>query len=149
MTILAWDGKTLAADKMASCNGYGFSVTKIVRTLYGLAGATGDGPVARAMLAWAKEGFEPKRFPTEAEGDTAEMLVIRNDGRIEVYSKNAHPMQIEAQFIALGCGANFALAAMYLGHTARRAVEVACALDIHCGNGIDTLELGPPIEVPF
>ena len=36
---------------------------------------------------------------------------------------------------------DFALAAMHLGKSAREAVEVACALDVFCGNGIDTLEL--------
>ena len=41
----------------------------------------------------------------------------------------------------MGHGRDFTLAAMHLGHDARTAVEVACALDAFCGCGIDTLTL--------
>lgn len=68
------------------------------------------------------------------------MWEIRSDGFFR-YEKVPYPARVEDKFTATGCGRDYALAAMFLGHDARAAVEVACALDAHCGNGIDTLEL--------
>ncbi len=57
------------------------------------------------------------------------------------YLHSAYPELHEDKFNALGAGRDYALAAMYLGFDASRAVEVACALDVNCGNGIDVLTL--------
>lgn len=43
------------------------------------------------------------------------------------------------EFEAIGAGADFARAAMHLGHTAREAVEVACKLSVWCSEPITEL----------
>jgi ATP-dependent protease HslVU (ClpYQ) peptidase subunit len=69
------------------------------------------------------------------------MLVVLPSRKVVCYGQGPYPLEIEDRFTAMGCGRDYALAAMYLGHDARRAVEVACAIDVNCGCGIDTLEL--------
>lgn len=141
MTVVAWDGKTLAADKRATSGGYGITTTKIFRVHGNLIGMAGPGDVCRRMLEWARCGFDPSTFPAEAKDADCDMLVIDKDGVAACFGSGPYPLRIEDKFVALGCGRDFALAAMHLGRTAVQAVELACAMDIHCGNGIDSLEL--------
>ena len=95
------------------------------------------------MLAWYRNGAVPADFPAaQRTEEWAGLLVIRK-GEILKYERGPYPVRFEDKFFAVGCGRDFALAAMYLGHSARRAVEVAIALDSGCGNGVDVLELLP------
>lgn len=142
MTIIAWDGKTLAADKAATNCGYLRTVTKIYRVPSGLVGFAGDGSRAFALLQWFRDGCDPAKYPAfQASDDAVGCLHIGLDGRASGYSHTPFPEFHEDRFDAIGSGRDYALAAMYLGHSAERAVEVAVALDNGCGNGIDTLEL--------
>ncbi len=142
MTIIAWDGKTLAADKAGANCGYLRAVTKIYRVPTGLVGFAGDGSRALALLEWFREGSDPAKYPDFQAGDDAVgCLHIGLDRRVSGYGHTPYPVFYEEAFDAIGSGRDYALAAMYLGHTARRAVEVASALDDSCGKGIDTLEL--------
>lgn len=142
MTVVAWDGKTLAADKRA-CNGTLYrTVTKIFRVGQCLVGYAGDPAFGEAMRAWIAAGEKLKDFPDcqRDKDDWTGTLVIRPNGTIQKYERTPYPITFEDQHHAIGCGRDFALAAMYLGKTAREAVEVAIALDSGCGNGVDTLE---------
>ena len=142
MTIIAWDGKTLAADKRAThCSYKGSSVTKIHTWEGGLCGFAGDMDTAVTLLAWLRAGAVPSEFPQIQCEDPSTLLVIYADGRVAEYGRTPFPMFLEGPFHAVGSGKSYALAAMHLGKNARKAVEVACALDSYCGNGIDTLTL--------
>lgn len=144
MTVIAWDGKTLAADKRSTCVGYPSTVTKIYRLQDGLVGFSGDGSHAMALLTWFKDGRDAEKWPASRNSDShADAIFISNTGEIYEYWGRAGPFstKYEDQFTASGSGRDYALAAMYLGKSAREAVEVACVLDTGCGNGIDTLEL--------
>lgn len=142
MTIIAWDGKTLAADKRACHGTYkGGTTTKIHRFQDGLCGISGSLETGRHFIEWLQAGAIPDDFPTWDEEKEASFLVIYNDGRVAAYESTPIPLWMEERFHAIGSGREFALAAMYLGKTAKQAVEVACALDAYCGNGIDTLTL--------
>lgn len=143
MTIVAWDGKTLAADKAGTNCGYRRTVTKIFRVPDGLVGFAGDGSRALALLEWFKNGRDPAMWPKfQEDADTAVgCMFIANDGQNYGYHLTPYPERSQDRFDAIGSGRDYALAAMYLGHDARRAVEVASALDNGCGNGIDVLTL--------
>jgi ATP-dependent protease HslVU (ClpYQ) peptidase subunit len=141
MTVIAWDGKTLAGDKLA-CGGTRTTVTKIARLPDGrLIGLAGSGSIARELAAWALAGEDPSNWPESADKDEASMIVITRGQLPRVYYNRPFPMLPEDKFFAMGCGEAYAMAAMYLGHDARRGVEIACALDANCGSGIDTLTL--------
>lgn len=143
MTVVAWDGRTLAADKMCCSAGYGYTVTKVHRLRDGsLAAFCGDGDGAMALLAWLEAARNPATYPEAQKDNDTSAIVVTHDGKVWSYGKTPFPQQIECRFYAMGHGRDFALAAMHLGHDARKAVEVACELDAFCGNGIDTLTLG-------
>jgi hypothetical protein len=142
VSVIAWDGHTLAADKRASLGTLIRTTTKIFRHADALLAYAGDAVFGEEMRAWFMRGAKPEDFPASNrdKDDWAGLLVIRK-GEILRYERTPYPLQFEDKQFAIGCGRDFALAAMHLGKTAREAVEVAIALDSGCGNGIDTLTL--------
>lgn len=145
MTVIAWDGHRLAADKRASCSGYPATVTKIARTSNGeLLAVSGDFDTGQSLMAWFQAGAAPELFPDNRgndDGYRARLLVIDAGPRIRIYESTPFAITIEDKCYAMGSGRDYALAVMHLGRNSRKAVEVASALDSGCGNGIDTLEL--------
>jgi hypothetical protein len=141
MTVIAWDGRTLAADKRAtSGGGIARTVTKIERHGGSLLAITGCWDTGAEMREWFKAGADPERFPAKAREDRSTLIVIDADG-IRTWAIGPHPMRIEEPRCCWGSGRDYAEAAMFLGHDARKAVEVACHFQTDCGNGIDTLTL--------
>lgn len=139
MTVIAWDGKTLAADKRATFEGFGATTTKIRRLASGtLLATTGHAGIGRALTEWYEDGCLSEYPDKESE---CTLLVITSDGHLAMYEKSRSPIILENKFIAMGSGRDYALAAMHLGKNAAEAVAVACIFDIACGNGIDTLAL--------
>lgn len=143
MTVIAWDGRTLAADKR-SCSGTVYNiVTKIHRVGNVLVGTSGDLAFALAMIDWVAKGRDPAAFPSHqrTKDDWQPTLVIEQDGTTSFYEQTPFPIRWERPFAAIGSGREYALAALHLGKTAAEAVAVACEFDPGCGNGIDTLTL--------
>lgn len=144
MTVIAWDGKTLAADRRSTHCGYASTATKIHRVPGGIVGFSGGGAHSSALLEWFKGGRQGEYPKAIDEEHGAGSTFITDAGVILAYAWHSQsPETIEDKFFARGAGRDYALAAMYLGHDARKAVEVACALEVSCGNGVDTLELHP------
>jgi len=144
MTVIAWDGTTLAADKQCTHSGYPHIVTKIFRVPDGIVGLCGDSAHCMELLKWFQEGRQRSAWPKPVNADDyANALFITSQSEIHYYGGTGGGQYAiyEERFTAAGCGRDYALAALYLGKDARAAVEVACALDIHCGQGIDTLTL--------
>lgn len=141
MTCIAWDGKELAADKASTVVGLSMTVTKIHKVYGRLIAFTGDADPAMQMLAWFKAGADPAKYPEDMKKDETTAYVIEAGGQILKYTKSAYPEKWEDRFFAAGSGRDYAMAAMYLGKSAREAVEVACHFENSCGNGVDTLTL--------
>jgi hypothetical protein len=118
-------------------------VTKIFRVPDGLIGFAGSGWLAMEVLEWFRKGRPANQFPEKQRDieDNAGAIFIDAQGRCWGLHRSPHLELHHDRFDAIGAGRDYALAAMYLGHDARKAVEVACALDSSCGNGIDTLTL--------
>lgn len=143
MTVIAWDGKHLAADKRG-CSGTAIrTVTKIKKVDGVLVGLSGDYQWFGAMINWIDRGRKPEEYPLHQrdKDDWCPVLVIERDGTPSFYERSPFPIRIEDQFVAIGSGRDFAMAALHLGHTAVEAVDVACKLDSACGNGVDVLSL--------
>lgn len=137
MTVIAWDGKTLAADRRASVCGLARSVHKIERVKGMLVGMSGDHATAAELLKWFVSGGE---FPAKAREDTATLLVVDHSG-VHLYTAGPEPMMVLDGHMAVGSGRDYALMAMHLGKTAKEAVELTCLFDVNCGNGVDVLEI--------
>jgi len=145
VTIIAWDGKTLAADRRMVNYSVIFSTTKIFRVGGALVGFSGTAAHIGRYLAWMRDGFDPKTYPEQDKECTCYSVVIRADGSIESYGDTGYPVLVSDPFHAAGSGRDFALAAMYLGKGAREAVELTCHFCCDCGSGIDTLSFDEPV----
>ncbi|MFA5898060.1 MAG: hypothetical protein WC829_02985 [Hyphomicrobium sp.] len=141
MSVIAWDGHTLAADKRVSFGTLIGTTTKIFRVGDALCATAGSAGGGEEMLVWFRDGAKASEFPASQRGDDWAGLMVIRSGEILKYEKSPYPIRLEDKAFAIGCGRDYAIAAMHLGHDARKAVEVAIALDSGCGNGIDTLTL--------
>ena len=141
MSVIAWDGKQLAADRRASLGTLVRTITKIFRVGDVLAAYTGDADGGEEVLAWFKNGHDVSNFPPSQRDKEswAGLLIIWPDGNMWKYERTPYPLKFPPQHFAIGNGRDFALAAMYCGRTAPEAVEVACIFDSSCGNGVDVL----------
>lgn len=153
MTVIAWDGKSLAADKRALTGGGLIrTTTKIFSVLHGLAlaGYAGDADAGEEVLAWFADGAQPEKFPaSQRDRDNwSGLLVVWNDGRIWKFERGPYPIKFAPQHFAVGSGRDFALMAMHLGKSAREAVELASIFDSGCGNGVDELAHAPTKVIP-
>lgn len=144
MSVIAWDGKTLAADKRACIGTLIMTTTKIFRVGEALAAYAGDADGGEEMLAWFNAGQDPDKFPSSQRDkyEWSGLLVIWENGRIWKYERTPYPIKFPPQKFAIGSGRDFALAAMHCGKSAVEAVEVASIFDSGCGNGIDVLTHG-------
>ena len=145
MTIIVWDGKTLAADKQTTMFGQKVKHCKIQKWKGNLFGCSGTGVLNEAMMEWFKDGANPELFPENIEigsDENCHMLVITPEAQILYYEECPYPMDFTQNGkLAIGCGAPYAYGAMSMGADAIRAAEVACENDANCGMGIDTLTL--------
>jgi hypothetical protein len=152
MTVIAWDGRTLAADKRASSAGLHRTVTKVFKVFvpetpkrrqrYLLVAGSGDYDMCSAMVQWIREGENPDTFPTaqRTSADFSPMVVV-DEGKVYVYERQPYRIHFEDRLYAAGSGRDFALMAMHLGKSAAEAVELACIFQIDCGNGVDAVSL--------
>lgn len=143
MTCIAWDGRTLAADRRATRGTVIAEVTKIFKVRDVLVGCSGDAQFHAALREWVRAERKPEEYPTHQrdKDDWQPMLVIESNGSISFYERSPYPIRFHDKHFAIGSGRDFALAAMHLGLSSEAAVGVACCLDSGCGNGIDTLTL--------
>lgn len=119
------------------------TTTKIYRVSDGLLALSGSGGHAHALLNWFRGERDPAHWPKADSEDEAGHVMHFTHAGVVVYSGTGCGTgePVEDPFIAFGAGRDYAMAAMYLGCDARRAVEVACRFDIGCGMGIDVLTL--------
>lgn len=144
MSVIAWDGKTLASDKRACIGTLIMTTTKIFRSRDALVAYAGSADGGEEMLAWFSAGSDPEKFPvSQRDKDSwAGLLVVWPNGDIWKYESTPYPVKFHSQIFAIGSGRDFALAAMHCGKTAEEAVNVACVFDNGCGNGVDVLTHG-------
>lgn len=139
MTVVAFDGKTLAADRMSTCNYIRTSITKLFQIdAETFVACTGDASGAAAMRAWFAAGAAPEKFPACQSTDSwARLIVFRMDKGVEFYERTPHAIPLEDPFYAWGAGAETALGAMAAGADAREAVLIASRFCESCGYGVD------------
>lgn len=140
MTIICFDGNTLAADKRAGSGNTFVTVTKIFKIKKNLVGIAGDYSYARLMLEWFRAGAKIEAYPESKDDNImASMLVIDKDKTIWLYEDGPHPFKVEDGHCAIGCGEEAGRVAMACGLSARDAVLMASRFNSGCGNGVDEI----------
>lgn len=143
MSIVAWDGKTVAADKQGTSGDMRVAVAKIHRLTTGEVLAwVGLYEQGLFLIDWWKRGVRLEDWPDfqKQEKDWTILIVINKLGVWE-YERLPVGQRVEAPFMAWGSGREFAMGAMAMGADAKRAVEIACQFNIRCGMGIDVMEV--------
>lgn len=139
MSVIAWDGETLAADRQGTSAGMRHAVKKIYKINDELIGITGSFDNGIALLNWYKD---PDNYPfpeCQKTEDYSGLLIIEKDGSIWVVHKQPFKLQFFSKFHAVGAGRDFAMAAMYLGSSSTEAVRIASIYETSCGMGVDSL----------
>ncbi len=142
MTVIAWDGFDIAADKAATYGESQHKVTKIFRMPDGkVVGYTGMESSGSALIAWLKSGANPENFPAIQKTENWSRLIVANWDGCVYYEIEPYPIEVEDDFFAWGSGKDFALGAMSAGKTAKDAVLITNGLCTSCGIGVDVFNL--------
>ena len=133
MSTIAWDGKSLVADKMRFVGTAKSLETKLcfvagngIRpdSVCGVIGHTASG---LAIINWLKKGSDPATFPKlheAAETTVVQMFETPLEGaKFHVYVDYHTPYTHGEEPTAWGAGADFAIMAMHLGLDAKAAIE--------------------------
>lgn len=143
MTVIAWDGKTLAADRQATNSGMRYAATKLFRLSDGsVAAGTGTLAAVLVMKAWYEAGADATKYPEcqKSNDDWCRLVVAKPDGSVFYYEGLPVAIPSESVPAAWGSGRDFAMGAMLAGADARRAVEITGMVSTDCGLGIDSAE---------
>lgn len=148
MTCIAWDGKTLAADKAYEF--YDLStkiVTKIIKIEAGngfVGWATGAGTASNyiGFCEWLKDGADLSNYNNyiKAENGNFTALIVSSSGCAKLFVNSPHGVEVNAPF-ALGSGMDFAMTAMHLGKTAEEAVVIASELAVGVSREYDSVRI--------
>lgn len=137
MTVIAWDGTTLAADSQLNYGTTRLQCDKIFRLpdggIVGLAGPAAK--CSRLLRYMREEGPPPKRL------QACHAIRVGHDG-VFLYAESTEPERITSSVIAIGCGGDFAMGAMRAGKSAEEAVALTIEHDSQCGPPVVTLRLG-------
>jgi hypothetical protein len=147
MSVVVWDGTTLAADSLANNGDTCFPVTKIWKEQYvpegttRLCGAVGGVQAITALRIWSSRGFIREEYPEEARLNKA-TLVVATPGHVNRYNGTALPIQSPLKSVlAIGEGSQYAYGALDMGATAEQAVAVAIKRSVHCN--------GEPVSITW
>lgn len=145
MTIIAWDGKVLAADRLSTIGGTPLPPTRKIHRLtapngkQALVGFSGSTGFAASFLHWMKGGDEPAL--KSGEDMKWAIMLIQEPRWVWYRSDNANRWDLlgACSGWAIGSGCDYALGAMQAGASAQEAVRIASRLDNQCGLGVDTV----------
>lgn len=143
MTVIAWDGKILAADKQSTYGDAARTGTKLFKiTDSEIVAFCGGAAMSLKILEWYKNGENKDTWPQEMQDsdDWSQMIVVNNKN-IYWYDRLPYQLKLEDPFMAWGRGMEFAIGAMAMGATAIQAVEIASKYCEGCGMGIDYAEV--------
>ena len=125
MTCIAWDGKTLAADRQGTSDSIAIPVTKIHRIPSGaIIASAGSLERGLDLKRWYQEGSNPEKWPAYQKDDDWNDLIVVDHGKIFHYEKLPVPQPVESKFMAWGSGRDIAMGAMAMGADARKAVSI-------------------------
>lgn len=154
MTVIAFDGTHVAADKGCWDGGHIHKVTKVRHVVIDgekmIAVVSGCGTLARQMLRHLED---PENVPLpdyrgchEIHADSTVALLFTKLGVIREVSAAGWMMTMEGHgprgVFADGGGREMALGALLAGASAERAVDICIENSDYGGHGIDVLSIG-------
>lgn len=144
MTVIAYDGRFVAADRLITNDSGMRGVSQKLVIWEGQVLTTvGAADHGEALIIWFKDGKNPKAFPdANAGGEKGAYLYVFGKGQqVMCFQTWPAPILFPMTEFAAGCGADIARTALHLGRDAREAVKVANELNCFCGGGVDYVDL--------
>lgn len=143
MTVVAWDGRYLAADRMCRRGETISEMTKIKRISTGeVLAVTGALDYAMCLIEWYELGSIRENWPEyQKSEDCASLIVASKECGIKVYDRVPIPIQEESKILAWGGGMDVAIGAMAMGACAEMSVVIASRYINSCGLGVDVFDL--------
>jgi len=140
MTVIAWDGRMVAADGLGVADGRrSFRASEKIVEKDGVVYATTGrmGPLQDAWIAWYEAGADPANPPPQggAAEDCGNFIVFKH-AKCFIFSHVVPYACEEVAPCAFGSGGDYAMGAMIAGADAERAVEIAIMCDVNCGGPI-------------
>jgi hypothetical protein len=142
MTIVVWDGSTLAVDRGVTDGFTMWEQDKAWRLGDEVVTGVGNMTLVLAMRNWYVSGRDASKFPTEQTMPDrwCEFIVVTTEGLFR-YERSPIPIEHGFHKCAFGYGKDFAYGALAMGATAEQAAHVACKFSPHCGMGVDVYKL--------
>ena len=142
MSVLAWDGKTLAADKMSVYDTIIIKTKKMKQLASGEVFAwAGSVENALAVVKWYEDGQNEIEWPKCQETNDYAQVVFLKDGKLYEFEQMPIPQLVTSFPRAWGSGAAFALGAMLAGADACKAVKITGQLCNTVGLGVDSFSV--------
>lgn len=149
MTTLAYHAglRIMAADtQITSCNRK-FRTSKVRRLACGgLIGSTGSLADIMKIQRWAEAGFTESAKPEFEDSAEVECLVVTGAGKAFLLDDSLELMPLNDEFIALGSGGPYAMAAMACGQTPEGAVKIAARFDAATSEPVESWQLEAPVS---
>lgn len=140
MTTIAFDGKTLAADKQATVSEMKSTTSKLYMVDGKAVGICGNAIKAMEFINWMLKKRKGKKPELDRHEYVEFIMVDLNTGECWVTDKSLALLPYHAP-CAIGSGSLAALAVMRLGHDAVKAIEIASEVDVYTGCGIDKVQV--------
>ena len=154
MSTVAWDGRTLAVDRQRTIGSMKVPADKLQQNehlVFGFTGSTAEGQnIWRHLSLWSPDENSPHGLTLRGyavgfacEEDSVHAIVVEKKSGRAFMVVGRHPvfLPIEQDFLAIGSGAEYAMAAMHHGATAEQAVETAIVYDVYTGLGVMVCEV--------
>lgn len=148
MTTIAYRAGIVAADSQETWgDGRTNDCQKLFRMDNGTIIATaGDSYTGLIFVDWFKDGARKDSIPDLTNIDIDEdfeCLVLENTENIYIINRffQKYYVEMPEKFYAVGWGATYAVAAMHMSASAKRAVEVAAKYDAYTGGKIKTMKV--------
>lgn len=145
MTVLVWDGHTLATDRQANDGSAKWEadkawyITDPVDNKIAIVSGVGILEDILKMREWYKQGATQESFP-ELHGKS-QLIVVRRETGLWVYESVPHPVHYGFNPHAFGHGKDFAYGALAMGASAKEAVDASNMFCLHTGKGIGVYNL--------
>lgn len=145
MTTIAWDGKSLAVDRMGtSSTELRIRAVKARKLPSGeVVSWTGATDYGESLAAWYEAGADPGEWPDFQKAADWARLIVAESEEVHFFQRTPTSQRLYEPFMAWGTGCELAIGAMAHGASAEEAVKIACEFDIWSGMGVDVFVLEP------
>lgn len=145
MSIIVWNGSTIAADRQGTCADMKVTLRKIRVLKSGVVLAwTGAQEQGIALVGWYEAGADRDKWPAFQKGENWTQLIVADANGADLYEREPEPQMVHDEFMAWGSGRDFAMGALAMGADAKTAVEIASRFNVNCGLGCDVITLHDP-----